>query len=139
MNPNHITVDNEGWTSQERDIVLFKDVPPNTPFQIIMFESDKYKILSTTKQRCHSHFNFFGESVNVYEIAYIGKIVEGKVVMFDQKDITYHDISAIHSDDIDCVLVQGVDISAYVIRIYVTAHVVVMAGGPTDYQPCDKE
>lgn len=105
MKPSSITVENEGWTKEERNIISFKDVPPNTLFRMIQFENDKYKILSTTKRRCHSHFNFFGESVNVYEIAHVGKIVEGKAVMFDQKDITYHDVSANHSDDIDCIIV----------------------------------
>lgn len=105
MKPSSITVENEGWTKEERNIISFKDVPPNTLFRMVQFENDKYKILSTTKRHCHSHFNFFGESVNVYEIAHVGKIVEGKVVMFEQRDITYHDVSANHSDDIDCIIV----------------------------------
>lgn len=105
MTPSSITVENEGWTKEERNIVPFKNVPPNTLFRMVQFENDKYKILSTNKNPFFSHFNFFGESVNVYEIAHVGKIVEGKVVMFDQKDITYHDVSANHSDDIDCIIV----------------------------------
>lgn len=106
MKPFSITVENEGWTKEERGIIAFKDVPASTLFRMVQFENDKYKILFTNKNPFFSHFNFFGESVNVYEIAHVGQIVEGKAVMFEQRDITYHDISANHSDDIDCVLVN---------------------------------
>lgn len=105
MKPSEITVENEGCTKEERNIISFKDVPPNTLFRMIQFENDRFKILRTNKVRIFSHTNFFGESVNIYEIAHVGKIVEGKPIMFDQKDITYHDVSANHSDLIDCILV----------------------------------
>ena len=104
MKPSMITVENEGWTKEERNIIPFKDVPPNTLFRMVMFEADKYKILSTNKIKNWSHFNFFGESVHTYEIAHVGKLVEGKVIMFDERDITYHDVST-KSDDIDCIII----------------------------------
>ena len=105
MTPSSITVENEGWTKEERNIVPFKDVPPNTLFIMVQFHADKFKILRTNKVRIFSHTNFFGESVDVYEIAYIGRMVNGKVVMFEERDIRYNDISANHSDDIDCIIV----------------------------------
>lgn len=104
MHPHLITVENEGLTNEERGIIPFKDVPPNTLFRMVMFENDRFQILSTSKIKNWSHFNFFGESVYAYEIAYVGKLVEGKVVMFEERDITYHDIS-IKYDDFECIIV----------------------------------
>lgn len=105
MNTPHITVENEGLTNEERNIIPFKDVPPNTPFRMVMFENDRFKILSTNKIKNWSHFNFFGESVYAYEIAHVGRIVYGKAEMFNERDIMYHDVSANHSDDIECVII----------------------------------
>ena len=98
----------EGWTKEELSVddesVLLKDVPKDTAFVDIGFESTKCEVLKHYGL-IFSGFDELGESKQVYDIVHIGNLVDGGIRLFDERDYKYREVSSRAGDIVRCVFV----------------------------------
>lgn len=104
MKPSTITVENEGWTKEERNIILLKNIPAGKMFRHVDFKNNQNEIYIHMGVHANTP-SVFGNERSYYDFVHVGNIIDGEVNLFHEDDITYKEVSSHAGEVYNCILI----------------------------------